>query len=94
MPEMGYPRVNLMEIELSDAAVAVSDASSKSRPTEHQGYYVRTNTSPKLVNNYAVVIARQAVLADALAKCVLLCSEDVTESVLRAFDAKRVIAQS
>jgi hypothetical protein len=36
---------------------------------------------------YAAVTAKQAVIADALAKCVMLCPQEVTERTLRAFDA-------
>jgi thiamine biosynthesis lipoprotein len=85
-------RVTLTEVALSDAALAVSDASSRRRPPEHQGYYIRARASKPLVSNYAAVIAKQAVIADALAKCVLLCAEDVLEPVLRTFDARRLVA--
>jgi hypothetical protein len=43
-----------------------------------------------LVHNHAAVRARLAVIADALAKCVLLCSKDTAGAVLRAFNAEQL----
>jgi FAD:protein FMN transferase len=40
-----------------------------------------------LATTYAAVIAEKAVIADALAKCVLLCTPAVAEHTLRAFNA-------
>ena len=78
----------LTNIEITDAALAVSDANSRQRPPEHQGYYGTTS----LVSDYAAVIANEAVIADALSKCVLLCSKPVAERALRTFDAARIPA--
>lgn len=105
----------LANIELTDAAIAVSDADLSQRPAEHQGYYVRrgaaanapsnaevaprpaaagvhdlTAASP-LVTQYAAIIAQQAVVADALAKCVLLCPKPTADRALRAFSARRAL---
>jgi FAD:protein FMN transferase len=80
------PAGELINIELTDAALAVSDANSLQRPPEHQGYYGR----PSLATNYAAIIAAQAVVADALAKCVLLCPSTVADRALRAFDATQL----
>ncbi|MGH8140397.1 MAG: FAD:protein FMN transferase [Steroidobacteraceae bacterium] len=97
--------------ELADAALAVSDADSRARPVEHQGYYVRgdqqshTQQAPPpgsrlhpnartvadpLIKRYATVVAKEAVIADALVKCMLLCPRAVAERVLREFDASSV----
>ena len=73
----------LTNIEIADAALAVSDANSRQRPPEHQGYY----GTASLAVDYAAVIANEAVIADALAKCVLLCPKPVAEHALRTFDA-------
>jgi thiamine biosynthesis lipoprotein len=75
----------LTNIELTDTALAVSDANSRQRPPEHQGYY----GSASLAVDYAAVIAHDAVIADALAKCVLLCPKPMAEHVLRTFDARQ-----
>jgi thiamine biosynthesis lipoprotein len=94
------------EVALSNAAIAVSEANSQRRPPEHQGYYTRVHTLPQhtastnlpnafahqpLVSDYAAVIAEEAMVADALTKCVLLCSEDVVEQLLHTFEATRVL---
>jgi thiamine biosynthesis lipoprotein len=73
----------LTNIELTDTALAVSDANSRQRPPEHQGYY----GTPSLASDYAAVIAKDAVIADALAKCVLLCPTAVADRALQSFDA-------
>jgi thiamine biosynthesis lipoprotein len=82
------PAGELTNIELADAALAVSDANSQQRPPEHQGYYGTSS----LVRHYAAVIANTAVIADALAKCVLLCPKAVAERVLRTFNAHQALA--
>jgi thiamine biosynthesis lipoprotein len=74
-------------IALREAALAVSDASATSRPSEHQGYYVR-GAAAVLQRPLAGVIAARAVIADALTKCVLLCSTAVSERALRALGAR------
>jgi len=90
------PAGELTNIALTDAALAVSDAGSRQRPPEHQGYYVRgldtsapTGWTPAAVLHvsYAAVIAKTAVAADALVKCVLLCPPPVAARTLRALGA-------
>lgn len=94
------PSGELTELSLTDAALAVSDARAESRPAEHRGYYVRSGASldsladvGQLATNYAAVMARQAVIADALSKCVLLCPSETVSNVLREFDSTRLILQ-
>ena len=95
------PAGELANVVLSDAALAVSDAQSQSRPAEHQGYYVR---EPALADgdhananltgiDFAAVIAREAVIADALAKCVLLCRKATAERALREFGATQPVSR-
>ncbi len=78
----------LTNIDLTDTALAVSDANSRQRPPEHQGYY----GTASLASDYAAVIAKDAVIADALAKCVLLCPTAVADRALQTFDATRLTA--
>jgi thiamine biosynthesis lipoprotein len=116
------PAGELTNIELTDAALAVSDANSQQRPPEHQGYYVRDHSehrshadddlrlsdaraaprshaddnlrlsdAPTLSASYAAIIANTAVIADALAKCVLLCPQPVADRALRAFGATQAL---
>jgi thiamine biosynthesis lipoprotein len=90
----------LTTIELTDAALAVSDANSQQRPAEHQGYYVRNvgdlgdHGDRSHADGYAAVIASTAVVADALAKCVLLCPRPVADRALRAFGATLALARA
>jgi thiamine biosynthesis lipoprotein ApbE len=59
---------------LQNAALAVSDLDESRRPPGHRGYYVRTGAAGTS-RRYAAVQAPDAMTADALTKCVLLCSE-------------------
>ena len=90
------PAGELTNIELADAALAVSDVGAQQRPPEHQGYYVRglnsgapttTAQAGALAAGYAAVIASTALVADALTKCVLLCPPHVAARALRALGA-------
>jgi len=84
------------KIELLDAALAVSDADSPNRPTEHQGYYNRVACQGdrtrlgSLRRRYVAVSAKSAVIADALCKCVMLCADAPAERALREFGAARL----
>jgi hypothetical protein len=42
---------------------------------------------------YAAVVAKEAVIADALTKCVLLCPHPTAERVLKAFEAAQPVHQ-
>ena len=75
-------------IDLESAALAVSDLDAPERPEEHQGYYNRVGPAEGL--RYAAVVAKDAATADALTKCVLLCSSDTMARVLREFAAQSV----
>jgi FAD:protein FMN transferase len=59
---------------LQNAALAVSDLDEPRRPPGHRGYYVRSGAAGAS-RRYAAVQAPDAMTADALTKCVLLCSE-------------------
>jgi thiamine biosynthesis lipoprotein len=86
------PAGELTRIELADAAVAVSDPDSQRRPAQHQGYYIRSRGElpPR---RYAAVVAQEAVVADALTKCVLLCPRPTAGRVLQAFGAMQPLDQ-
>jgi thiamine biosynthesis lipoprotein len=75
-------------MDLENAAIAVSDLDATERPEEHQGYYNRV--SPSATRRYAAVVAQEAVIADALTKCVLLCPSDTTARVLLELEAQSV----
>jgi len=83
-------------MDLENAALAVSDLDAAERPEEHQGYYNRAdrgNVSPGRISTaqrYAAVMAKEAAIADALTKCVLLCSTDTTARALLELEARAV----
>ena len=92
------PAGELTRIELSDAALAVSDADSQRRPAEHQGYYIRSRACGESqdhapLQRYAAVVAEEAVVADALTKCVLLCPSPTAGRALKAFGATQPLSQ-
>jgi thiamine biosynthesis lipoprotein len=72
---------------LADGAIAVSQVGAVSRPPEHRGYY-RRNGSAELPAQGAIVYARQAAVADALTKCLLLGDIATRDIALSAFDAQ------
>jgi FAD:protein FMN transferase len=87
------PDGSFSPLEFADAALAVSDLDTEGRPSEHQGYYVRGKAaSPHF--RHAAVLANDAATADALVKCVLLCPREITNRLLRAFNATQVSANA
>jgi FAD:protein FMN transferase len=81
-------RAYFRPIDLANAALAVSDLDAVEWPAEHQGYYSRVGPTTSL--RYAAVVANDAVTADALTKCVLLCPIDTTVRVLHELEARSV----
>ena len=73
--------------ELHEAALAVSDLDATHRPAEHRGYYVRGSGAPAM-RRYAAVRARQAMVADALTKCVVLCAPPLVQALLQGLCAE------
>jgi FAD:protein FMN transferase len=71
-------------LALLDSALAVSEPDRAQRPSEHLGYYSRVGAVRRL-RPFAAVMAPQAVLADALTKCALLCPPEVVRRITRAF---------
>ena len=98
------PAGELTPMELSNAALAVSDVDSQRRPAEHQGYYIRDRVPLRSarvargprppLQRYAAVIAKEAVVADALTKCVLLCPGPTAAQALQAFGATQPLDQA
>jgi thiamine biosynthesis lipoprotein len=67
---------------LENTALAVSDMRARRRPSEHRGYYRRSGTGTP-ARRYAAVLAREAALADALTKCLLLAPADCARRALQ-----------
>jgi FAD:protein FMN transferase len=76
-------------LALQNAALAVSDLDEPRRPPGHRGYYVRTGVAGAW-RRYAAVLAPDAMIADALTKCVLLCSEERASRTVAAVGARDV----
>jgi thiamine biosynthesis lipoprotein len=74
---------------LQNAALAVSDLDEPRRPSGHRGYYVRTGAAAAW-RRYAAVLAPAAMIADALTKCVLLCSEERASRTVAEWGARVV----
>src|ERR1700694_3906520 len=76
-------------LALQNAALAVSDLDEPRRPPGHRGYYVRTGAAAAL-RRYAVGLAPDAMIADALTKCVLLCSDERASRTVAEWGARVV----
>ena len=70
-------------LELENTALAVSDIGARRRPSEHRGYYRRSGSGGRPPRRYAAVLAREAAVADALTKCVLLAPTDCATRALQ-----------
>jgi thiamine biosynthesis lipoprotein len=86
------PRESL-QIDVVNSALAVSGPRSAGSPSEHLGYYDGA-TRETVVGRWAAVIANEAAVADALCKCVMLGSRDVTTRLLATHGARLVAARS
>jgi hypothetical protein len=73
--------------ELHEAALAVSDLDAANRPAEHRGYYVREPAAGG-ARRYAAVRAPEAMVADALTKCVVLCPPPLAQAVVQRLSAE------
>jgi FAD:protein FMN transferase len=74
-------------VELWNESLAASSVEAPERPAEHQGYYDRrTSRAPRCVS--AAVIAKDAAVADALVKCVLVGDALWTTRVLKSCEAR------
>lgn len=77
-----------VQVELRDAALAVS-AESATAPPEHRGYYCRA-AGYRRAAAVAAVLAPTATLADGLTKCVLFMPEGECAALLARHGARRV----
>ena len=84
-------------VRLSNAAIAVSEVNEARRPSEHSGYYLRTQVASnsdavgdaRINGRNVAVIANRAVLADALTKCALLCTAQQLQRLSRDLTRSR-----
>ena len=82
-----------LRIELTEGALAVSAPRSASSPPEHVGYYLGT-TGEAVAGRWTAVVAPQAALADALAKCAMLSAPPSAAELLARYGARIVHAGS
>jgi FAD:protein FMN transferase len=78
---------------LENAALAVSDLDEPRRPPEHRGYYLRSvdgdcRDTAGVAPRRAAVLACDAMSADALTKCVLLCPGQLARRALAALGGR------
>ncbi len=74
---------------LKEAALAVSDRDATRAPRGHRGYYLRGGLNAG-ARRYAAVRAPDAMTADALTKCVLLCPPALSAELLRQLGAENL----
>ena len=82
-----------MSVTLRDNALAVSEMGASNHPAEHQGYYVR-NADCVPVHTHVAVLADQAMIADALTKCLMFCDEATLDTLFAVLNARRVLTES
>lgn len=78
------------ELRLRSGAVAVSEWPAHRAPSQHRGYYRRGSPRAALAAGYAAVLARRAMHADALTKCVLLAEPAAAHALLARCGARRL----
>ena len=84
------PRAPLQPVVLHEAALAVSDYRQAHAPRGHRGYYRRGAEALRPFAHWVAVRAADAMRADALTKCVLLCPPSAADALLRACGAERL----
>jgi thiamine biosynthesis lipoprotein len=82
----GEHRLAPFELTLRDGAMASSDAASRSRPSEHRGYYHGRHRE-RDISGRVTVLAARAAIADGLTKCLLAGDFALNRRLLHAFDA-------
>jgi thiamine biosynthesis lipoprotein len=81
------PDGSYLPCELRDAALAVSDLDAPRPPAEHRGYYRRRGAAVN-ARRFAAVRAPEAMVADALTKCVVLCEPPQAQRLVRELSAQ------
>jgi FAD:protein FMN transferase len=75
------------QFELVDSALAASAPRSAASPSGHLGFYLGTTGAP-IKGRQVVVVAPQAMVADALCKCVLACAPAMLGALLKQHSAR------
>jgi FAD:protein FMN transferase len=77
----------VLQVELVDAALAASAPRSTASPSGHLGYYLGT-TGETIEGRQVAIVAPQAMVADALCKCVMFCPPAVLSTLLERYGAR------
>ncbi|HEX4377996.1 MAG TPA: FAD:protein FMN transferase [Steroidobacteraceae bacterium] len=80
-------------VALRNHAIASSGVASPGRPSEHQGYYDGVRRQP-ILEGSVTVLARRAVIADALTKCLLTGDTRREAELFARFGACRLQLES
>ena len=86
----------VVTIEIANSALAVSGPRTAASPSGHRGFYLRSAgdaTGATIGGHLVAVTAAEAAVADALTKCIMLCSRDSADEVLARYAARRVDAE-
>jgi thiamine biosynthesis lipoprotein len=83
------PSGTALQIDIANAALAVSSPKSVASPAEHRGYYLGS-TGESVPGSVVAITAPEAMVADALSKCAMLCSDGTTMLALRRYGARLV----
>lgn len=80
----------IQELELRDCALAASDPTTTSRPSEHRGYYPGRHGGRCLPPVATAVMAPTAALADALTKVVMFAAPALSARILTHYSARAI----
>jgi thiamine biosynthesis lipoprotein len=78
-----------VQVDLVNAALAASGPRTSASPSEHLGHYLGT-TGVTVEGQHVAVVAPQAMVADALCKCALLCASSVFIELLGQYSAQLI----
>jgi FAD:protein FMN transferase len=81
------PANEAIQVELVDAALAVSAARNSTSPTGHIGYYLGT-IGATVEGRQVAIAAPQAMVADALCKCAIVCAPAMLSGLLQRYAAR------
>jgi FAD:protein FMN transferase len=75
-----------VQVELLDAALAASAPRSGASPSGHLGFYLGT-TGASVEGRQVAIVAPQAMIADALCKCAMVCTPPLLSELLERHSA-------
>ena len=76
-----------VQVDLVNSALAASGPRNSSSPSGHLGFYLGT-TGAETSGRQVVIVSPQAMAADALCKCAMLCAPATLSALLQQYDAR------